>query len=133
MGVNVLNAVLIVSDDPERLAAWYRDVLGLPLTDEQHGGGGGALHYGCNLRGLHFAIHPTSNYSFAPETGRGGIRLAFNGGDIDEFERSIDAKAVDWVFRPVDLGWSRLLAVRDLDGNLVEVVQLRAGDQEPTE
>src|SRR5579864_6910903 len=73
MAVNFLNAVLIVSEEPKRLADWYREVLGLPLTDDQHDGGGGALHFGCNLRGLHLAIHPTANYSFAPETGRGGI------------------------------------------------------------
>jgi hypothetical protein len=36
VAVNFLNAVLIVSEEPKRLAQWYRDVLGLPLADEQH-------------------------------------------------------------------------------------------------
>jgi catechol 2,3-dioxygenase-like lactoylglutathione lyase family enzyme len=127
VAVNFVNAVLIVSEQPERLAAWYREILGLPLTDEQHEGGSGALHYGCNLRGLHFAIHPTSNYSFAPDTGPGGIRVAFNVGDIASFAEALEGREVDWVFQPVDLGWSTMLALGDPDGNMVEVVQMRAG------
>jgi catechol 2,3-dioxygenase-like lactoylglutathione lyase family enzyme len=127
VAVNFLNAVLIVSEEPARLADWYRDVLGLPLEDEQHEGGAGAPHYGCTLRGLHFAIHPTSTYAFAPQTGTGAVRLAFNVSDIDTFEAEQAGRALDWVFRTVDLGWSRMLALRDPDGNFVEVVQMRAG------
>jgi catechol 2,3-dioxygenase-like lactoylglutathione lyase family enzyme len=130
--VNFLNAVLIVSDDAPKLAVWYlavwyREVLGLPLDDEQHDGGGGALHFGCNLRGLHFAIHPTENYRFASETGRGGIRIAFNVGDIEQFVTDLEGKPIDWVFRPVDLGWSTMLAIRDPDGNMIEVLEMTAG------
>jgi catechol 2,3-dioxygenase-like lactoylglutathione lyase family enzyme len=124
MAVNFLSAVLIVSENAPKLAAWYREVLGLPLEDEQHEGGGGAVHFGCNLRGLHFAIHPTANYAFAPETGRGAVRLAFNVGDIEAFAAGLDETDVDWVFKPVDLGWSTMLAVRDPDGNMVEVLQM---------
>ncbi len=121
-GVNFLAAVLIVSEDPERLAGWYRDVLGLPVEAEEHESS--APHFGCNVHGLHFAIHPISNYSFAPETGPGGIRIAFNVTDIAQLERHLEAHSVDWVFRPVELGWSTMLAVRDPDGNLVEAVQM---------
>jgi catechol 2,3-dioxygenase-like lactoylglutathione lyase family enzyme len=122
--VNFLNAVLVVSDDAPRLAAWYRRVLGLPLQDEQHGGGGEALHFGCFIHGLHFAIHPTANYPAAPETGRGGVRIAFDVTDIDEFASGLPAADVDWVFETVDLGWSRMLALRDPDGNMIEVLQM---------
>jgi catechol 2,3-dioxygenase-like lactoylglutathione lyase family enzyme len=124
MPVNHLNAVIVVTDDVARLADWYRRVLGLPLEDEQHGGGGEALHAGCYLRGLHLAIHPTSNFAFAPEIGRGGVRIAFDVTDIDEFHRGLPADGIDWVFEPVDLGWSRMLAFRDPDGNMIEVLQM---------
>jgi hypothetical protein len=40
MPVDAVSAVLMVSDDAPRLADWYRRVLGLPLQDERHGGGG---------------------------------------------------------------------------------------------
>jgi catechol 2,3-dioxygenase-like lactoylglutathione lyase family enzyme len=122
--VNSVNAVLVVSDDAPRLAQWYKRVLGLPLQDEEHEGGGESLHFGCTVHGLHFAIHPTANYVFAPETGRGGIRLAFDVTDIDAFAAGLNEEEIDWVFRPVDLGWSRMLAMRDPDGNMIEVLQM---------
>jgi catechol 2,3-dioxygenase-like lactoylglutathione lyase family enzyme len=122
MPVNFLNAVLIVSEDAPRLADWYREILGLPLQDEKHGDRD--LHFGCNMRGLHFAIHPISNYSFAPDTGPGGVRIAFNVSDIAGFAASLADKGVNWVFEPVDLGWSKMLALRDPDGNIVEILQM---------
>jgi catechol 2,3-dioxygenase-like lactoylglutathione lyase family enzyme len=122
--VNSVSAVLLVTDDAPRLAAWYRRVLGLPLEDEQHGGGGEAAHFGCFMHGVHVAIHPIENYTFAPETGRGGVRIAFDITDIDEFVAALPAGEIDWVFEPIDLGWSRMLALRDPDGNMIEVLQM---------
>lgn len=58
------------------------------------------------------------------ETGRGAIRIAFDVTDIDDFVARLPAEGMDWVFRPVDLGWSRMLAIRNPDGNLVEVLQM---------
>ena len=54
--IEFVSAILLVSRHPERLAAFYRDIVGLPLEDEQHGET--AAHYGCELGDLHFAIHP---------------------------------------------------------------------------
>jgi catechol-2,3-dioxygenase len=51
-----LSAVLLASRQPDRLAVFYRDVLGLPLHEEQHGSG--SVHWGCELGDVHFAIHP---------------------------------------------------------------------------
>jgi catechol 2,3-dioxygenase-like lactoylglutathione lyase family enzyme len=132
MPVNSLNAVLLVTEDASGLADWYRRVLGVPLQDEQHGGGGEVPHFGCFMHGLHFAIHPTGNYAFAPETGRGGVRIAFDVASLDEFVAALPAGEIDWVFEPVDLGWSRMLAMRDPDGNMIEVLQMtpRAGPDE---
>ena len=53
--IEFLSAVLILSPDPERLAAFYRDKLGIPLIAEEHGSG---AHWGCELGDIHFAIHP---------------------------------------------------------------------------
>jgi len=33
-----LSPVLVVSTNPQRLATFYRDVIGIPLREEQHGG-----------------------------------------------------------------------------------------------
>jgi catechol 2,3-dioxygenase-like lactoylglutathione lyase family enzyme len=135
MPVDAVSAVLVVSDDAPRLAEWYRRVLGLRLEDEEHGGGGEARHFGCFLHGVHVAIHPIENYPFAPETGRGGIRLAFEVPDLDDFSAGLPAGEIAWVFEPVDLGWSRMLGLRDPDGNMIEVLQMtpRTGPGETSE
>ena len=45
--VEFFSAVLLISKEPERLATFYRDVIGMPLEDEQHGET--EKHYGCEL------------------------------------------------------------------------------------
>jgi hypothetical protein len=53
--VDSVGALLLISDDAERLAAFYRDSLGLSFEEEMHEGV--PLHYECEISGMHFAIH----------------------------------------------------------------------------
>ena len=46
-GTKFFSAVLITSRNAHSLAAFYRDVIGIPLEDEQHGAT--AKHYGCEM------------------------------------------------------------------------------------
>jgi catechol-2,3-dioxygenase len=124
--VSHLSAVLIVTRDIERVAGFYRDVLEIPLRPEQHPGGGEELHYGCSLAGMHFAVHPVANFAEAPETGIGGVRLAFRTESVEDAGASLRQKGVTFS-GPVDFGWSKMLFLRDPDGNYVELVQLSNG------
>ena len=72
--IEFLSAVLIYSMNIERLSQFYRDVLGIPLEEEQHGDE--PLHYGCELGDVHFAIHPSSEKSL-PAEGAHCFKLAF--------------------------------------------------------
>jgi hypothetical protein len=45
--IEFLSAVLLVSKDPQRLADFYRDVIGVPLQEERHGDS--LPHWGCTL------------------------------------------------------------------------------------
>ena len=116
-------AVIVVSEQAEVVARFYRDTLGVPLEDEQHEGGGEALHFACTLGDLHFAVHPTENWPYAEETGRGGIRIAFRIQDADADAARFRGRGQDFE-GPVDEGWSKMLRLRDPDGNYVELVQL---------
>ncbi len=115
------SAILIVSKDPKRLADFYRDALGVPLADEQHGDTD--LHYGCELAGVHFAIHPQSNFEQVGEPGTGAVNLAFNIGDADALVRSIESAGHKVEYAPRDLGWCIMTAARDPDGNYIEFTQ----------
>jgi catechol 2,3-dioxygenase-like lactoylglutathione lyase family enzyme len=120
--VKHLSAVILVSERAPALAAFYREVLGVPLVGEQHAGGGEALHFGCTLGGLHFAVHPVENWPYAPEVGPGGARLAFRIDDADASAAVLAKRAVRFE-GPIDEGWARMIRLRDPDGNYVELVQ----------
>ena len=121
--VKRVSANIIVTRDAPRLAAFYREKLGIPLEDERHGGGGAALHFGCSLGGIHFSVHPVENWDAAPETGPGGTRVAFAIDDADDAARILRARGVECL-GPLDMGWGRLVFCRDPDGNLVELVRM---------
>ncbi len=120
-GVNFFSAVLLVSKDAERLASFYKNILGVPLEDEQHGEA--KLHYGCELGDLHFAIHPTDNFE-GESPGVGSVKLAFEVFDIDSFVQEMAKKNVDVLYAPKQMGPMRITAIKDPDGNLIEFTQL---------
>ncbi len=119
--IEFLSAVLLVSKDPKKLAAFYRDTIGLPLEDEEHGET--APHYGCELGDLHFAIHPTANFEGAG-SGVGSVKLAFTVFDMSAFVKKIESKGIKLEYSPKDTGFSLMTALRDPDGNYVEFTQL---------
>ena len=117
-------AVLLVSDDPKRLVAFYRDVLGIPLIAESHDDT--AVHYGCNLGEVHFAIHPRENFSSA-QPRPGAVRIALEVFDMEGLLATLRTHGVEPLFAPRPLGGQSLLTVvTDPDGNTVELTQLSA-------
>lgn len=120
--IEFLSAVLVVSRDAERLATFYRDVLGVPLRVEQQENQ--PPHWACPLGDLHFTIYPTEGFTDDPSTGVGAIRLAFAVLDIDEVAERLEARGVGLLYPPKDLGWCKMTAIRDPDGNYIELTEL---------
>ena len=58
--IEFLSAVIVISDEPRRLAGFYGDALGLPLHPEQHDDD--LPHWGATLGQLHFAIHHVADF-----------------------------------------------------------------------
>jgi catechol 2,3-dioxygenase-like lactoylglutathione lyase family enzyme len=119
--IEFFSAVLLVSKDPDRLAKFYRDVLGIALEDEQHGDL--KKHYGCTMGDLHFAIHPVENFD-DPSAGVGSVKLAFTVFDMKAFVNRLRDHGVQPLYPPKDAGFALMTAVRDPDGNLLEFTQL---------
>jgi catechol 2,3-dioxygenase-like lactoylglutathione lyase family enzyme len=120
-GVNFFSAILITSKDPGRLYEFYKGTLGFPLMEEQHGET--ALHYGCELGDLHFAIHPVENFD-DPNWGVGAVKMAFEVFDMDGFVAHLKDKGVEPLYAPKKMGPMLITALRDPDGNYVEFTQL---------
>jgi predicted enzyme related to lactoylglutathione lyase len=119
--IEFLSAILIVSKDPERLANFYKDIIGMPLEVEQHGKID--KHYGCELGDLHFAIHPTSNFEGTGH-GTGSVKLAFTVFDMKAFVDKVKSKGYALAYEPKDTGFAMMTALTDPDGNYVEFTQL---------
>ena len=120
--IEFLSAVLIVSENPRRLADFYRDVVGIPLVAEEHGNS--LPHWGCTLGDIHFAIHPVATFPDR-RSGVGSVKLAFTVFDIQALVRRLDSKGVSLLYPPRETGFFWSTAIQDPDGNLIEFTQLR--------
>jgi predicted enzyme related to lactoylglutathione lyase len=116
-----LSAVLIVSEHPAELAAFYRDVVGIPLKGESHGDS--LPHFGCTLGDLHFAIHPVETFPDRRQ-GVGAVKLAFTVFDIHALVERLEKKGVKVIYPPRDTGFFWSTAINDPDGNFIEFTQL---------
>lgn len=120
--VEFFSGVLLVSKDPERLVTFYREVLGIPLKDEAHNQL--RQHWGCQLGDLHFAIHPVENFQEDTASGVGAVKLALNIFDLEAFVTDLQGKGLELLYPLEDLGWSKMTAIRDPDGNYLEFTEL---------
>jgi catechol 2,3-dioxygenase-like lactoylglutathione lyase family enzyme len=117
-----LSGIILVSDDPARLVRFYRDILGVPLTEERHDDT--APHWAGELGDVHFAIHPAADYPGEP-TATGAVKIAFMVFRLDPFVTWLTDHGVELCYPPEEFGaGSRITAVRDPDGNLIELTEL---------
>lgn len=119
--IEFLSAVLLISKNADKLASFYRDIVGIPLEVEQHGST--EKHYGCELGDLHFAIHPASNFA-GKKCDTGAIKLAFTVFNLYSFVERIKSAGVKIEYEPKDMGFAIMTALLDPDGNYVEFTQL---------
>jgi len=119
--IEFFSGVILVSESPERLAAFYRDVLGVPLGAEEHEGS--LPHWGCDLGDIHFAIHPIEDFPDG-RAGVGAVKLAFNVFDIHALAEHLTKAGVSLLYPPKDTGFFLSTAVQDPDGNFVELTQM---------
>ena len=129
--VKGIGGAFILSEDAERLAAWYRDVMGLAL--ERHSGGKGFYQVFTTrdpessiLRANPvFAIHP-SDEKLAP-SGRGFV-INLRVDDLAAFlarllERGVSTEPI------VEDPYGLFSAVEDIDGNRIELYEERFPDR----
>jgi predicted enzyme related to lactoylglutathione lyase len=119
--IEFLSAVLIVSENPSRLADFYRNVVGLELKDESHGGS--LPHYGCTLGDMHFAIHPVETF---PDRchGVGAVKLAFTVFDIKALVERLAKQGIEVLYPPHNTGFFWSTAINDPDGNFIEFTEM---------
>jgi len=119
--INQISAILLVSEDPKALAEFYARAFGLKFASEEHDDT--AEHFGGWLGSAHIGIHPRENFPEASATGEGGVKLAFDTLDFDELIEHLQKEQIPLMYPPKNTGWARMSAIRDPDGNVVEILQ----------
>jgi predicted enzyme related to lactoylglutathione lyase len=112
-----LGGVFIKSKDPEALAAWYRDVLGIEMQPW-----GGAM-FSHDAAGhppvLVFSHFPADSSYFDPSTRE--VMLNFAVDDLDALLRRIEAKGVPVLKRDDSDPNGRFAWILDPDGTRIEL------------
>jgi catechol 2,3-dioxygenase-like lactoylglutathione lyase family enzyme len=128
MTITAVGAVLLISDQAEELATFYREAVGIPLHDEGHDDV--PLHYGCDIGGTHFAIHPSAGWPGERSATAQSPVVVFHTDDVNSAHERLVACGID-ATTPFDHGFAVVTAFRDPDGNNVELMQL-AGSAGPS-
>jgi len=113
-----VGGVFFKAKDPKALAAWYRDVLGMPLE----AWGGAALRYDApnHPPALIWNAFPASTDYFAPSTG--GFMINYAVDDMDAFLARLHAKGVA-ILKHEDDANGRFAWILDPEGNKIELWQ----------
>lgn len=123
MPIDAIAAVLLISPDPARLARFYLDVVGLPFEGEQHDVT--PYHYGCDIGGVHLAIHPAEGWPGRETADARSPVIAFRTDDVERLAQRLTEHAVRYS-GPLDHGWASVVSFRDPDGNHIEVLKMSA-------
>ena len=111
-----LAGLVLHSEEPDRLARFYRESLGLPLAPAEHGTVG--LHYEGMVGRTHLALWKRT----APF---GVLVPVFRVDDIDGVAAELRGRGVPAMHKTLDIGdGKRVATFTDPDGNAFRVIQL---------
>lgn len=125
MLIKSVSAILLISDDAERLSAFYKSALDIPLKDERHDDL--PLHYGCNIGDVHFAIHPSEGWPGVQVKDSQSPVIALETKDVALAAERLRSVGIE-LTGPYDHGFAFTISFRDPDGNLVEILEMKRGD-----
>jgi predicted enzyme related to lactoylglutathione lyase len=118
MLVESIGAVLLFSQDPEGLVAFYTERLGLPLKEELHPGA--PRHFGCVVGDVRFAIHDSRLNQRQP-----GVAFSLTTLNLNGFLQGLAQQGIQPLHPPVEMGrGAKRVTIRDCDGNHISLVQL---------
>ncbi|MBN8249307.1 MAG: VOC family protein [Verrucomicrobia bacterium] len=115
-----LSVLLLLTRDPDRTAAFYRDVLGLPLAAERHDGR--QTHYAGRLGGLYLTIQSSADLGEPPERGHDSMQLCFTVPDMDAFLKQLDTLGLKPLHPPRRFEETTFVTVLDPDRRHIRVM-----------
>jgi predicted enzyme related to lactoylglutathione lyase len=122
MPVKSICGAILVSGNPDALARFYAEALGLSFEREDHAGL--APHWGVDIGSVHFGIHPPENFKRSA-VGEASVVLTFVVTSLPECQARLERLGAPCVQPPHDEGFGLVASFRDPEGNQFEIVELR--------
>ncbi len=118
MTTTYLTGIVFASADPERLAAFYRDVLAIPFAVAQHGKI--REHIECEVDHVHFAILKKSQIAKTSN-----LTPSFRVSDLASFMEGLAAQDIMPLHPIIELGeGKRVTTIADPDGNRIRLIEI---------
>jgi catechol 2,3-dioxygenase-like lactoylglutathione lyase family enzyme len=116
-----LSVVMLLAENADVTAAFYRDVLGIELVEEKHDQR--RSHYGGRQGSVYFTIQWAADFP-GPEFVRGGnsMQLAFTVPDLAAFQAHLQSLHILPVHEPTRFDQVMFLTLWDPDGRFVQVM-----------
>ncbi len=121
MPVKSICGTILMSGDPQALARFYAEALGLAFEREEHAGL--APHWGVDIGHVHFGIHPRENFKRSA-AGQSSVVLAFDVTSLAECQARLARLGAPCIQPPHDEGFGMVASFGDPEGNLFEIVEL---------
>ena len=113
--------MLLLSADPGRAAAFYRDLIGLELQAEEHDGR--HTHYACNSGSVYFTIQHCGDFPGPPPAiGRDSLQLCFFGPDLTAFLEHLHNHGVEPLHPSLAFEHTTFITLCDPDGRTLRVM-----------
>lgn len=115
-----LAVILLLSEDADRTAAFYREILSVPVLAERHDGR--HTHYACRLGSVYFTIQPRTDLGEPPATGYDSLQLCFTVPSMEDFERGLSDRGIRALHPPTRFESTVFMTLKDPDGRHVRVM-----------
>ena len=76
------------------------------------------VQYGASFGSVHIGIHPPSNFPEATETGKGGLKIAFDTLDFDALVDHLRAEGIPLLYEPTKNARSIMTAITTVTARL---------------
>jgi predicted enzyme related to lactoylglutathione lyase len=121
MPVKSICGTILMSSNPDALARFYAEALGLTFEREEHAGL--APHWGVDIGNVHFGIHPPENFKRSA-AGQGSVVLTFDVSSLSECQARLERLGAPCIQPPHDEGFGLVASFSDPEGNPFEIVEL---------
>jgi catechol 2,3-dioxygenase-like lactoylglutathione lyase family enzyme len=117
----MLSVVLLLSSDPDRTAGFYRDIIGIDLKAEEHGGR--HRHYGGTTGGLYFTVqHAGDIPGPKPDPLHDSLQLCFSVPDLGAFVKNLEKHGVQPLHPPRAFEHTTFVTLHDPDFRTLRVM-----------